>query len=386
MKSRNIGLYLHIPFCEKKCRYCGFLSFDIYNLEIYEEYTKSIISEIKNYNEAFKKINVPDTIFIGGGTPSLLSESQISRIMECIFEDFDVVKNAEITIEVNPNSVTREKLCAYKKTGINRLSMGVQSMDDDVLASLGRVHRKKDVLKAYDNAGEAGFENINMDLMFGVPGQSRESVKSSVKTLCELEPEHISFYGLQLEEDTIFYEEYKSGMIDLPGEEKERSIYHESVGYMKEKGYLHYEISNFAKAGFESKHNLKYWNLENYLGVGLGAHSYMHGTRTKNVDDMKEYLSLIHSGRSPRDAEFFHVDSKKDKMAIYVFTGLRKHDGISLSEFERKFGVGFFEAYREVVENLKNYMDSGFLEISGDSFRLTEKGIDISNDIMSEFV
>lgn len=386
MVKRNIGLYLHIPFCEKKCRYCGFLSFDIYDLQIYEEYTKGIISEIKNYSDAFTKINSPDTIFIGGGTPSLLSESQISRIMECIFDRFCVNKQAEITIEVNPNSLTREKLEAYKNAGINRLSMGAQSMDDEILASLGRVHKSADVIRAYENARKAGFSNINIDIMFGIPGQSEESIMSTLKKIGALNPEHISFYSLQLEEDTIFYEEYKSGMIDLPDEEYERAIYHKGVEYLKCLGYNHYEISNFAKGGFESRHNLKYWNLDNYLGAGSGAHSYIHGTRTKNVDEVDEYLRLIKKGKSPQDSEFLHVDTKRDSISVYVFTGLRKMDGISLSDFEHKFGESFFSVYKENMTEIKSYMKNGLLELSGDRFRLTEAGIDFSNEIMSEFV
>lgn len=386
MNKRRVGLYLHIPFCEKKCRYCGFLSFDIYGLSIYEEYTKGLISEIKSYNDVFRKANVPDTIFIGGGTPSLLSEKQINRIMECIFESFDVAREREITIEANPNSLTYEKLMAYKKAGINRISMGAQSMDDRVLASLGRVHKRKDVISAYENAVKVGFDNVNIDLMYGIPEQSEESVFESLKEICDLEPKHISFYGLQLEEETIFYEEYKSGMIDLPDENLEKNIYHKAIKYLESKGYEHYEISNFAKPGFKSMHNSKYWDLEDYIGIGLGAHSYIHGARSKNVDDMKEYLNLTSKGKSPVDSNFYHVDSEKDKMAVYVFTGLRKREGISLSEFEARFGKGLFEIYKDITSELKRYMDEGYLEISGDRFRLTESGIDISNDVMSEFV
>ena len=377
---------MHIPFCEKKCRYCGFLSFDIYGLSIYEEYTKGLISEIKSYNDVFRKANVPDTIFIGGGTPSLLSEKQINRIMECIFESFDVAREREITIEANPNSLTYEKLMAYKKAGINRISMGAQSMDDRVLASLGRVHKRKDVISAYENAVKVGFDNVNIDLMYGIPEQSEESVFESLKEICDLEPKHISFYGLQLEEETIFYEEYKSGMIDLPDENLEKNIYHKAIKYLESKGYEHYEISNFAKPGFKSMHNSKYWDLEDYIGIGLGAHSYIHGARSKNVDDMKEYLNLTSKGKSPVDSNFYHVDSEKDKMAVYVFTGLRKREGISLSEFEARFGKGLFEIYKDITSELKRYMDEGYLEISGDRFRLTESGIDISNDVMSEVV
>ena len=384
--GEKLGLYVHIPFCEKKCRYCGFLSFPGYDDEAYERYTRALCKEIENCNEEFAAKYSVDTVFIGGGTPSLLSEDRMERIFSSLTKTFNIEKDAEITTESNPNSITPEKLKAYRKAGINRLSMGAQSMDDRILNALGRVHKKEDVVNAYEAARSAGIDNINIDLMFGVPEQSLEDVLDSVEQIIELGPEHISLYGLQLEEDTIFYEEYKSGILDVPEEAYERRMYHEAIRELKAAGYEHYEISNFALPGRKCRHNLKYWQLDNYLGLGLGAHSYIAGSRSKVVDSMEDYLALVNAGRRPTDPKADSFDSPKDAMGIYVFTALRKTEGVDTEDFERRFGISFFAQYKEKADFIKEYMDMGMLKMSGRFLQLTEEGIDISNDIMSEFV
>ena len=389
--SEKLGIYIHIPFCEKKCRYCGFLSFSDYGEEMYERYTNALCSEIESCNSTFSSIYRPDTIFIGGGTPSLLPSEMIVRILGSVRRVFDVPQDAEITIESNPNSLTFDKLAAYKAAGVSRLSMGAQSMDDRILDSLGRVHKSEDVEKAYCAARRAGFDNINIDLMFGVPEQSLEDVLDSVRKVVSMGadhkgPEHISLYGLQLEEDTIFYEEYKSGMLDVPEEAAERVMYHEALSVLKEAGYEHYEISNLCRPGFECRHNLKYWHMGNYLGAGLGAHSYIRGSRSKNVDYMDEYLLLTSEGRAPVDQSRTVFDSREDAMGIFVFTALRTRDGVDLAAFEERFGEGFFSVYKDKVDIVQKYMDDGLLKLSGSKLSLTEKGIGVSNDIMSEFV
>ena len=384
--EEKLGIYIHIPFCEKKCRYCGFLSFPGYDDEAYESYTRALCAEIENCNEEFAAKYSVDTVFVGGGTPSLLSEERMGRIFGSLGRTFNIERDAEITTESNPNSVTQEKFEAYRTIGINRLSMGAQSMDDRILNALGRVHKKEDVLRAYEAARKAGFDNINIDLMFGVPEQSLGDVMDSVKQVIELGPEHISLYGLQLEEDTIFYEEYKSGILDVPEEAEERRMYHEAVNALKTAGYEHYEISNFALSGRKCRHNLKYWQLDNYLGLGLGAHSYIAGSRSKVVDSMDDYLALVSAGRRPTDPKAHSFDSHKDAMGIYVFTALRKTEGVDTEDFERRFGISFFARYRDKADIIKEYMDRGMLKMSGKYLQLTEEGIDISNDIMSEFV
>lgn len=391
MEINKIGVYIHIPFCARKCRYCGFLSFPGYPPEMYEAYVDAAVSELKSFNEGFTGKYTADTVFIGGGTPSLLSGEQISRLIDAVRDTFGIAEDAEITMEANPNSLTRQKLEAYRAAGVTRLSMGAQSFSDRVLDSLGRVHKAADIGRAFRQAREAGFDNINLDLMFAVPDQTMEDLEDSLRQAIELGPEHISLYGLQLEEDTIFYEEYKSGIIDLPDEKDEEAMYHAAVKILTEAGYAHYEISNYAKPGYECRHNLKYWEMGDYIGIGPGAHSYVRGSapageRRSNVTDLSEYIELASNGRPATDRESRVVDSKRDAMAVFVFTGLRKLEGIDLGEFERRFGNSFFSVYKDRADVIKMYMDSGMMKLSGNRLAITEKGIYISNDIMSEFV
>ena len=387
----NIGVYIHVPFCEKKCRYCGFLSFPGYPPEMYERFTAAAEAELASFNEGFTGSYVADTVFIGGGTPSLLSGEQAARLVRAAENAFGLSEGAEITIEANPNSLDPEKLAAYRKAGVTRLSMGAQSFSDTVLSSLGRVHRAAEIERAFNDARSAGFDDINLDLMFAVPGQSMDDVLESAARAAELGPEHISLYGLQLEEDTIFYEEYKSGLLDLPDEAAEEEMYHRAVDLLKAAGYEHYEISNFAMPGKRCRHNMKYWELCSYIGVGPGAHSYLRGTgltgeRRRNVCSMEDYLALTEQGKPAVDRTSVTVDTKEDAMSVFVFTGLRKLEGIDLAEFERLFGIGFFKAYRDKADVVKEYIDEGMMKLSGNMLSITEKGIYISNDIMSEFV
>ena len=386
MKKDKIGVYIHIPFCVRKCRYCGFLSFPGYPEEMYETFTEAAVRELKNFNEGFVGKYEADTVFIGGGTPSLLSGEQIGRLLDAVRGTFGISDDAEITMEANPNSLTAGKLAEYRAAGVSRLSMGAQSFSDRVLDSLGRVHKAADIERAFAEARAAGFDNINLDLMFAVPDQTMDDVMDSVKRAAELGPEHISLYGLQLEEDTIFYEEYKSGMLDLPDEEKEREMYMAAVKALKEAGYAHYEISNFAKPGYECRHNLKYWEMGGYVGLGPGAHSYIGGERRKNVDSLEDYLELTGAGRSATEPGSRAMDTRHDAMAVFVCTGLRKLEGIDLKEFENRFGEEFFGVYKEKADVIKEYMDRGLMKLSGSRLSITENGIYISNDIMSEFV
>lgn len=403
MTNNDIGIYIHIPFCERKCRYCGFLSFPGYPEEMYEEYTDAAVSELKSFNEGFTGKYTADTVFIGGGTPSLLSGEQIERLVQAVRDTFGIAAAKvaadetadamipEITIEANPNSLTAEKLAAYRKAGITRLSMGAQSFSDRVLDSLGRVHKAADISRAFRDARAAGFDNINLDLMFAVPDQTMEDLEDSLRQAVMLGPEHISLYGLQLEEDTIFYEEYRSGIIDLPDEKDEEAMYHAAAGILGEAGYGHYEISNYAKPGYECRHNLKYWEMGNYIGIGPGAHSYIRGSgktgeRRCNVTGLSEYIDLASRGRSAADPESRTVDSVNDAMGVFVFTGLRKLEGIDLSEFERWFGRSFFSVYKDRAEIIKDYIDRGLMKLSGSRLSITEEGVYVSNDIMSEFI
>ena len=401
MKNK-LGLYIHIPFCEKKCRYCGFLSFDDLDDHKKNDYIDALCYEIRLCGKEYAGSYIVDTVFIGGGTPSFASAEQIRKITEIIYKSFDITEDAEITIESNPNSLSVEKLREYRSSGINRLSIGVQSMDDDILACLGRIHKKDDVLLAYENAGKIGFENINFDLMFGVPDQTLKQWENTVSEVIKLAPEHISFYSMQLDEGTSFCRNYKKGLLDLTEESIVRKMYHEALHAFKDEGYVHYEISNMARSGAECRHNLKYWSLGEYLSAGLGASSYIRGnlskesmgykagsitgSRFKNTESMETYLRLTREGYLPIDLKSYHTDTIKESMAVYCFTALRKTQGIDLEVFTKKFGMDFFRAYRERADIIFKYREKGLLKITGTGIALTEKGIDHSNDIMSEFV
>lgn len=390
----NLGLYIHIPFCVRKCRYCGFLSFETGN---HEDYVKRLVRELENYKNQYKTYTV-DTVFMGGGTPSILSSEQLKSIIDAVHSNFKLSSDAEFTIEANPGTVSLSKLKALRGAGVNRLSLGVQSFDDKVLKALGRIHTADEARESFALARQAGFENINIDLMFGVPELTFESWMDTASEAVRLDPEHISAYSLQLEEGTPFYEMYKKGEIEIAGDELDRKMYHEALAAFRDAGYEHYEISNLAKPGFECRHNLKYWSYEEYLGAGLGAHSYIRtavcsdgctdgrGSRFNNYEDMEYYNAFVDDGQWPIDMGRYHTDSLKDGMAVYAFTALRKREGIDLSDFEAQFGMEFFKAYRAKADVIFDYKSQGLLDYDAARLWLTEKGIDKSNEIMSEFV
>lgn len=378
------GLYVHIPFCLKKCGYCDFLSFGGCTEETQKQYARALVKELRLRRDTGRSV---DTIYIGGGTPSLIPESYIIEILEAAREVFSVDTDAEITLEANPKTLTKGKLEAYKEAGIHRLSLGAQSMDDGLLVFMERAHDRADFLESYQMARAQGFSNINVDLMFGIPGQTQEMWEESLRQVLELEPEHVSFYSLQLEEGTSFCRKYKAKEMDLPSVEEERQMYHQGIRMLREAGYDHYEISNCAKPGFASRHNLKYWNFEEYLAVGLGAHSFRYDTgRQSNVSNLETYIQKVRQGLLPVDNWGFQEESLWDYMGEYVFTALRKSEGLDTADFEKVFGVCFFSVYREQMAAVAVYEKQGLLSIEGKKIALTEKGIDRSNEIMAEFV
>jgi len=384
--KKKLGLYIHIPFCEKKCNYCSFLSFDSLNIEERNNYVELLCREIGNYKNQYSKLYYIDTIFIGGGTPSLLEGHEIINIVSAVRNTFEVSSEAEITIESNPNSLNEKKMLAYKEIGINRLSIGVQSLDDKMLKSLGRIHTKKEFLNDFNLARKVGFKNINIDLMFGFPKQTMSIWKTTLKEILILMPEHISFYSLQLEKGTSFYESYRCGDIDLVSDKIDRNMYHYAINLFKNKSYEHYEISNAALPRYECKHNLKYWQLDEFLGCGLGAHSYINKSRVANVTSIKDYATLVKDNQLPVDLSNYKKENSKESMAIYVFTSLRKSSGIDLMDFKMRFGREFTEAYKEKFELILEYKKTGLMVETKNHLALTELGIDSSNDIMSEFV
>lgn len=381
MTTNKLGLYLHVPFCARKCRYCDFLSFGCSDSKVLSEYSQALIREIRIRSKDWCFRDV-DTVYIGGGTPSLMSAWDMGKIMDALRENFNIVKDAEITIEGNPATLSDEKMERYLRKGINRLSLGVQSFENDVLQYLGRIHNKNDAFTSFQRAKKAGFSNINMDIMFAIPGQSMKMWKDTVRQCIFLKPAHISLYSLQIEEGTEFYELYKDGKMEAVPEIQDREMYHQALAMMKEAGYKHYEISNAALPGFESRHNLKYWSYAEYLGLGLGASSFAGGSRFKNTSRMHEYLTAIREHVPPVDQESIENYSQHEEMGIFVFTGLRKAEGFSLDHFHHVFRKDFFDVYDEDI--LKKY--KGLLICADGRLYLSEHGMDVSNRIMAEFV
>lgn len=380
--TNNLGLYLHIPFCMRKCSYCDFLSFGCNDSKLLTEYAYALMEEIKikSVDWRYRKV---DSIFIGGGTPSLLSEWDIGKILDCIRDNFDVAEDAEITIEVNPATVSDEKLERYLRKGINRLSIGVQSFDNHVLNVLGRIHNKNDAFYCIQRAQKAGFKNINIDLMFGIPEQSMKMWKDTVRQAIFQRPTHISLYSLQVEEGTEMYSHiYETGRFEPVAEEIDREMYHTALRMMKSAGYEHYEISNGALPGYSSRHNMKYWSYEEYLGLGLGASSFADGNRFKNCEKMYDYIQAIKEHKAPVDAGSIERYSQREEMGIFAFTGLRKAEGVDLEHFRKIFGKDFFGVYdRSVLDKFR-----GLLVLDKDRLFLSEKGMDVSNRIMAEFI
>ena len=374
----GMELYLHMPFCVRKCAYCDFLSFPT-DQETQNLYTRRLREDIDAMGKKYGDIPV-DTIFIGGGTPSVPDSALIVGIMEHVRKAFHVAEGAEISMEANPGTVTREKLTDYRRAGINRLSFGLQSANDRELKLLGRIHTWAEFLESFHLARECGFTNINIDLMSALPGQTRESWKDTLKRVTDLNPEHISAYSLIIEDGTPFGEKYGSeeGRKLLPDEDSEREIYHETKRFLRDCGYERYEISNYAKPGRACRHNIGYWTGLPYLGLGLGASSYMDGCRFAVNSDMKQYLE-------EKPGMFTDVEklTKKDMEEEFFYVGLRMTAGVSLPEFERRFGVSAKDVYPGLMEM---FVEEKAAVFQGDRFVLTDYGLDVSNYIMAQFL
>ena len=376
--SGGMELYLHMPFCVRKCAYCDFLSFPT-DQETQNLYTRRLREDIDAMGKKYGDIPV-DTIFIGGGTPSVPDSALIVGIMEHVRKAFHVAEGAEISMEANPGTVTREKLTDYRRAGINRLSFGLQSANDRELKLLGRIHTWAEFLESFHLARECGFTNINIDLMSALPGQTRESWKDTLKRVTDLNPEHISAYSLIIEDGTPFGEKYGSeeGRKLLPDEDSEREMYHETKRFLRDCGYERYEISNYAKPGRACRHNIGYWTGLPYLGLGLGASSYMDGCRFAVNSDMKQYLE-------EKPGMFTDVEklTKKDMEEEFFYVGLRMTAGVSLPEFERRFGVSAKDVYPGLMET---FVEEKAAVFQGDRFVLTDYGLDVSNYIMAQFL
>ena len=400
--KRPLGLYLHFPFCVRKCRYCDFLSFpsDEAGREIYLERLKE---EIKARGAIYQDYNI-ETLFIGGGTPSLMTGQQLTELLDTVRVSFHVSPVGEWTMECNPGTTDAETLRIYRNAGINRLSFGLQSMNDEELKYLGRIHTAKQFAENYQAARRVGFENINIDLMSALPGQTTASWLDTLNKAAAFEPEHLSAYSLIIEEGTPFWDLYgddrsgeadvdgiiadggvgqqgKAAILTLPDEDSERQMYHLTKRILAEKGYERYEISNYARKGFECRHNLIYWQRKDYLGLGLGAASLLGKERFSNTSDMQEYLK--NSSAPEKIRKNRELLTREDEMAEFMFLGLRMTQGVSKKEFQEYFGTVIENIYGEV---LKKYKKQGLLlEESGRIF-LSREGVHVSNAVMADFL
>lgn len=378
--KKELELYLHIPFCVSKCKYCDFLSAPS-GEEQRQIYVERLCRRIRYWSDVIHNYGYEiASIFVGGGTPSILTEAQITQVFEAVHESFPIREDAEITLEMNPGTDVKDKLPVYRELGINRLSMGLQSADNEELKCLGRIHTYEDFRQVYQWAREAGFTNINVDLMSAIPGQTLESYEDTLRKVADLEPEHISAYSLIIEEGTPFYERYGEGRHaeELPDEDIERQMYVRTGEILEDYGYHRYEISNYAKDGYECRHNLGYWDRKEYLGLGAGASSLMDHIRWKEPDHIGPSTGLVLEER-----EDFTRLRRKDEMEEFMFLGLRKIKGVSEQDFYKSFKVSMDEIYRDKIEEL---IKEGLLVREGERIRLTDQGIDLSNYALSQFL
>lgn len=407
MGKRELELYIHIPFCVQKCAYCDFLSAPA-DAETRSGYVEALIREIRAAKSKYSGYRV-STVFLGGGTPSILEGDETARIFHALFQNFDIAADAEVTMEANPGTVTEEKAEIWKTSGVNRLSIGLQSVNDRELRMLGRIHTFGDFLHTWETVHRAGFENVNIDLISAIPGQTAGSWEKTLRTAAELEPEHLSAYSLIVEEGTPFYDWYggqeqtdsiaaagiRRGMRPpLPDEDEEREIYQLTKRILEEYGYHRYEISNYAKDGYECRHNLGYWERKEYLGLGLGASSLIRECRFRNTADMEKYLKILadpakypgkYAGAEVENmlAEEYETLTRSDRMEEFMFLGLRKTAGIREADFRNIFGEDIRQVYGKQIGKL---IGQELLAGSDGRLYLTERGIDISNYVFSEFM
>ena len=369
-----IGLYVHIPFCLQKCLYCDFVSFTDVSAPRRASYIASLCEEIRSYRRA--DTVALDTVFFGGGTPSCLTEAEASQIFGAIRETFALCAGAEITFEANPNTLSPEKLAHFRALGFNRVSLGLQSADDGELRTLGRIHNRDDFLAAYRMVRDAGFSRVNVDLIYGIPKQTAESFARTLDTVVALAPEHICCYALILEEETPFFR--MRDRLAFPDEDEECEMYETAVRVLGQNGYRHYEISNYAKSGEECRHNLHYWRDEEYIGVGIAAHSYFEGVRWGNTEKFSEYSDRFGIEYRTREDSRGAADETE-----YAMLRLRLSEGLSLSEYRERFGVSFAEGKKD---RLRFYRDRGYLAIKGDRLFLTDRGFYVSNAILTDLL
>lgn len=376
---KGISLYIHIPFCVSKCYYCDFSSFANKNDKI-DGYIDCLIKELSLYKDELSHYYI-NTIFIGGGTPSSIDPKHIYRILEFINKNYNTSRLNEVTIEANPGTLDKEKISIYKAGGINRVSMGAQTLDDNLLKIIGRTHKVDDIYNSFELLRNANINNINIDLMFGLPSQSIEDVMDSLKKVVDLKIEHISYYGLILEEGTYLNKLFKEGKVILPGEDEERLMYHKATEYLINNGYNHYEISNYSLPKYECNHNLVYWDVLPYLGLGLSSHSNLNNKRFWNISDINLYINKLNNNELPIEGE--EMIDIETEISEFCILGLRKISGINKVEFKNRFKIEIEESYKDIIHK---HEKNGLIVNNSNNIQLTKRGLDLSNLVEVDFL
>lgn len=375
-----LGIYVHIPFCKQKCKYCDFNSYPGI-ADMSSSYADALMHEIRSCNQAGREA---DTIYIGGGTPTFIDDKYIAEIMNAIDSYYNISSDAEITIECNPGTADFEKLARLKECGINRLSIGCQSADDKILKYLGRVHTYAEFVECFKNARRAGFNNISADLMFGLPFQSMDIWLDTLQKVTALSPEHISAYSLKIEEGTPFYSMLENNELIVPNDDQNRDMYDNAVQYLNNNGYKRYEISNFSKRGYESKHNLKYWQCQDYIGFGAGAYSCIDGKRFSNEYSIHSYISAVSKTSSAEIKDEAVYCSEADFMSEFMFLGLRLDSGVSKDEFKKRFGKDVYDVFTAPLS--KHIDKTKTITDIGTHIKIKPEYTYVSNMIMSDFI
>lgn len=376
---KTMGIYVHIPFCRQKCLYCDFPSFSGQE-SLYEEYAAALDREITGRGGLFSAVPV-DTVFFGGGTPTALPARQLAKLLQSLREYFAVTADAEISLEANPGTVDAAALHTLRQAGFNRISFGVQSFHDPLLKALGRLHDSAGGAAAVEAARRAGFDNVSVDLMYGLPGQTLAQLQESLRRAVALAVDHLSVYGLKVEDGTPFGDAWEAGALDLPLEETEEAMYDFVTRWLPEQGYGRYEISNYSLPGRYCRHNLRYWRYLPYLGLGSAAHSFIEGQRRANVTDVKEYIHRIQNSGTAED--FVEEYQRSHALSEYVFLALRTCEGMALAEFSQCFAADFRQLYQPVIEQLQR---EGLISLTGEKLFLTERGMKYSNVVFRAFI
>ena len=374
MQKKPTSAYVHIPFCTQICYYCDFSKVFIKNQPV-DSYLEHLLEEYRSYD-----IQQLRTLYIGGGTPTALSAQQLETLLDGLTKDLDLSTLKELTIEANPGDLDADKIAVLKNSAVNRVSLGVQTFDDKMLKKIGRSHLEKDIYENIDRLKLAGFDNISIDLIYALPGQTMEQVKDNVAKAIALDIPHMSLYSLILENHTVFMNRMRRGKLPLPKEEVEAEMFEYIIAELENAGFEHYEISNFSKPGFESRHNLMYWDNAEYFGIGAGASGYVNGVRYKNHGPIRHYMKAVETGNARINEE--HL-SQREQMEEEMFLGLRKKSGVSIRRFEEKFATSFEELYGQVVRDL---CQQGLLQVNKDQIRMTNKGLFLGDTVAERFI